>query len=213
MKGNVGVVIGVLAALAGAGWLWSRNRPAAADVEGSATNPYDYAAGWQGAGYYFNIPGAASSSVVAPIISEEAYLAYQTTEPPVTGTIFSNLQAYIPAVVARGSDFIISVSFNHKGEGGNFNVGAILPVGSSYVSSKTVTLPPAADWAGNMVDLWFSGGPLSSLQLGTMLDVFSFISKPGILFSPSAAEQMEATKWNYGAIQIVDVVVSSRNVG
>ena len=88
-----------------------------------------------------------------------------------------------------------------------------MPVGSSYVSSKTVTLPPAADWAGNMVDLWFSGGPLSSLQLGTMLDVFNFISKPGILFSPSAAEQMEATKWNYGAIQIVDVVVGSRNVG
>ena len=213
MKGNAGVVIGVLMTLAGVGWLWSRTKPAAADIKGSEDNPYDYLEGWQGTGYYYNVPGAASTSSVISIGSEDDYNAYQNTEPPVTGTIFENLHANYPAAIGQGEDFVISVSFTYKGEGGVFNVGVILPVGSSYVSSKSITLPPAADWSGMMVDLWFSGGPLASLPSGSYIDVFSFISKPGTLFSPDAAAQMEASRWDYGAIQIAATAILDRNVG
>lgn len=212
MKSNKGLVIGGLAALLGAGWLWSRKGAAAQD-KGTSENPYNYADGWQGSGYYYNIPGLENSAFVTVIGSEEEYFSYQGTEPPpVTGTIFQNLQVIYPAVIVKGQDFIITVMFNYRGEGGVFNIGAILPVGPSEVSSQSQTLPPSADGAGWGVDLWFSGGPLTSLEPGTLIDIFSFISKPGILFSPSAAAQMEATRWYTNAIQINDVV-AGRHVG
>lgn len=210
MKGKTAMLLGSLAALSGMGWLYYRNKPAEAEEiedKGSETNPYSYTDGWQGSGYYNNVPTAESALTVIAIATEDDYDSYQAIEPPVIeGTVFQNLQAIYPAVLVKGQDFIITVMFNYRGDGGVFNIGAILPVGASYVSSQSWTLPPSEDLAGWAVDLWFSGGPLSSLPAGTQLDIFSFVSKPGILFSPDAAAQMEITRWDQDAMQMADSV-------
>ena len=119
------------------------------------------------------------------------------------GTEFSNFTVHYPDQVAPGQDFVVTLYFTYKGEGGIFDVGIYLYLGYGYVSSQSINLPSSAGLAGWATDIFFSGGPLSALPSGTMIDAFRFIKKPGVPFSPNAAGQMEITSIDSGAIKVV----------
>ena len=58
----------------------------AAGTPGSFTDPYDYSGGWQGDGYYVNVPGEDSATPI-PIPTETDYTSYGST--PTTSTFWS----------------------------------------------------------------------------------------------------------------------------
>ena len=60
----------------------------AAGTPGSFTDPYDYSGGWQGNGYYVNVPGEISSTPI-PISTETDYESYGSTPTPTTSTFWS----------------------------------------------------------------------------------------------------------------------------
>jgi hypothetical protein len=76
MKAKKGIIAGLLAIVVGS-VLWSR-RNAAAETDGSESNPYDYSGGWQGAGYYINAPG---ETVAVFISTEEEYTNWGYVAP------------------------------------------------------------------------------------------------------------------------------------
>ncbi len=185
MKAKAGVIAGVLTLFGVGGVLWARKAKAAETHNCPA-------------GYHWD---------------EEEQACVPDEVIPIPGTEFSNFTAHYPDQVAPGQDFVATLYFAYKGAGGVYDIGIYLYLGYGYISSQSVTLPASADLAGMAVDLWFSGSPLSALPSGTNIDAFRFIKKLGILFSPEAADQMEITGIDSGAIKVVAAGVGRRNVG
>ncbi len=208
MKAKAGVIAGILALFGVGGVLWARKAKAAETHNCPAGYHWDEDA--QSCLLDEVLPGTCAEGYHWDE-DEEACVPDDVILPQ--GTEFSNFSAHYPDQVAPGQDFVATLYFAYKGEGGVYDIGIYLYLGYGYISSQSTTLPASADWAGMSVDIWFSGGPLSALPSGTNIDAFRFIKKLGIPFDPSVAGQMEITGIDSGAIKVVAAGVGRRNVG